>query len=171
MRRCLNCPEQSDSDLERRVCLCKPGFYLPFYKEDSVYTCIPCPLGADCSESANTYLTLKSEPGWWRASNMSLNFYRCPIRSQCLGSLPQSLNAAVDSTGTADCAPPYFLCATKCQSNRAAALCTQCLPNYRESVSGDCSPCPKGNNVVAVVFIIVGILIAVYEQTSTLTRA
>ena len=209
MRRCLNCPEQSDSDLERRVCLCKPGFYLPFYKQDSIYTCIPCPPGADCSAAGNTYFNLRSEVGWWRSSNSSLNFYRCPIRAQCLSSLPQGGSATytggfaqVEDTGPEDetrsaaargaselevlrrtrrlvegdaaisvpvdvCGPPYFRCATKCQSNRAAALCTQCLPNYRESVSGDCSLCPKGNNVVAVVFIVIGILIAVYENKRT----
>ncbi len=60
------------------------------------------------------------------------------------------------------CAPPNFLCSTQCKTNRAAALCTQCLPNYREDVSGACTPCPQGTSVVATVFVVIAILIGVW---------
>jgi hypothetical protein len=205
MVQCEACPAHGDSNFEGTECLCDPGYYLPFYKQDSKYTCIPCPIGADCSAAGNTYFNLRSEVGWWRSSNSSLNFYRCPIRAQCLSSVPQGGSATYtggfaqvddgeyDDTGDETrsaatwgasevlrrtrrlvgegdgatsvpvdvCGPPYFRCGTQCQTNRAAALCTQCLPNYREDVSGECSPCPTGNNVISVVFIVIAILIAV----------
>jgi hypothetical protein len=109
--------------------------------------------------AGNTFESLRSLAGWWRSSNSSLNFYRCPVRSQCLSTLPSGGSAVMvefdtapidvsqrrlldttDNTGAVDtsdiCGPPYFMCSTLCNNNRRAALCTQCLPGHREDLSG-----------------------------------
>jgi hypothetical protein len=95
---CIACPSNGFANFEHTACICSPGYYLPGYNFDSIFTCIPCPLGADCTNSGNTYYNLQSEAGWWRSSNSSLNFYRCPIRSQCIGSLPQGGSAVYDGS-------------------------------------------------------------------------
>jgi hypothetical protein len=41
-------------------------------------------LGGDCSNFGTTWFNLRSRSGWWRASNHTLQFYECFIRSYCL---------------------------------------------------------------------------------------
>jgi len=197
MTQCVPCREHGKSNLDKTACFCDPGYYLPYYRGDSDYPCFPCPTGADCTQSGNAYYNLKSLPGWWRSSNSSLNFYRCPIRGNCQGSeasggmLPytggdpsdpatlqhgrpeivrraamRTLSAAGPPQGPPEydrCGPPFFECATDCKGNRAAALCTQCLSGYRESMNGDCTPCPSGSgNVALTVLVVIVILIALW---------
>jgi hypothetical protein len=190
---CLLCPTNGFANFAKTECVCNEGYYLPTYKGDSVYTCIPCPIGADCSNTGNTWLNLRSLAGWWRSSNISTTFYRCPIRSQCLSSLAQggpadglqvpvayddedyttqdykpslvSKSSAFtnDESLPDNCAPPYFTCSTLCKNNRAAALCTRCLPHFREDISGVCTPCPTGStNIGLMVLIILGVIVGVW---------
>jgi len=232
MAKCQPCRAHGKSNLERTECACEPGFYLPYYLQDSIYRCVPCPVGGDCTSSGTTYYNLKSLPGWWRSSNSSLNFYRCPIRSNCQGSEAMGGAAQYTSGPTTDqtlaymhnrtqtmalapmghasdgatrgvvpseslafrplssdppnngggdggvspptdvCGPPYFECSTQCTGSRAAALCTQCLEGYRDTMGGACQPCPTGSaNVFVTVLIVLVILFALWLMFYVVLRS
>jgi hypothetical protein len=57
---------------------------------------------------------------------------------------PSITGSAVSSSTADPCGPPFFYCSTQCEGNRAAALCTQCSPHFREDYTGLCTPCPTG---------------------------
>jgi len=41
--------------------------------------CLPCPAGPDCGQPGLDFDSLVTQPGWWRPSNTSLNYYRCRV--------------------------------------------------------------------------------------------
>jgi hypothetical protein len=103
---CTPCESSAVSNFERTECLCNPGFYLPdtgFDLPGFVFRCEECPLGADCKSYGTRFSSLRALPGFWRATNETLNFYRCQIGAQCTGGLPLS-NLFTATSGT-NCAP------------------------------------------------------------------
>ncbi len=92
-RHCFPCPQFSTAGLGASLCTCNAGFFR------LNFTCVPCPLGADCTSSPTlrTQATLLSLPGYWRYLDPTLNvstalqalplFYPCPRSfASCLSS-------------------------------------------------------------------------------------
>jgi hypothetical protein len=127
---CKTCPANSQPSNDRRECLCNSGFYsvpmsnsshLPLIlldNEGALY-CAICPGGSDCSKIGTSWRTISTLAGYWRSSNETRTYYRCPVVTYCQG--------GVDS---------------ECDGNRGGPLCALCNPGYMEQSTGACTPCP-----------------------------
>ncbi len=148
---CVNCGALAVSSQDRTMCECIVGYYLPSYKAGSnEFNCIPCVEGADCTVVGTTWLNLKALPGYWRPSNTSSTFIRCPIPEQCTGGAASSAAFAEDGSSGSGCA-----------ANRAGIACSHCADGYRPSGIA-CVPCPEGDmqwTLLAVLIVVLIILI------------
>lgn len=180
---CITCPVNSESDYTKTNCLCDPGYYQPYYKPHSNdFTCVPCPVGADCSESGNAWNNLRARSGWWRANNHTLNFYECYIRSYCPGGLAAAQvfegSALIDQEDAIegrltiytrdqehDNADPldtgclFKDSSSPCAAYRCGIMCAYPVPGYRVDVGGTITECPTGT-VSWIVLIIIAIIVA-----------
>jgi ABC-type multidrug transport system fused ATPase/permease subunit len=153
---CAACGDRAVSSQDRTECFCKVGYYLPSYKPGSnEWSCVTCPTGADCLEQGTTWENLKALPGYWRPSNVSQTFIRCPIAEQCTGGEAVSANFAEDGSSGSGCA-----------ENRAGIACSTCVDGYRPSGTG-CVACPDGTIqwtmiVVLAVVVVLLVWISVY---------
>jgi len=199
---CIPCPDNSQPDFARQKCECNAGLYMPYYTPNSnVFTCMPCPIGGDCTQSGTAWYNIQALPGYWRANNHTLNFYECFIRSYCPGG-PASAQHFDDSYGGPSSKeiesydrlqgeltpyPTYaqhnwadpddsgclFLdSATPCTENRCGIMCSFCEPGYQSEVGGTCQPCPSGaGSYVMLVFIALIIIALMILQFYIILRA
>lgn len=128
---CTVCSQLSQPSFDRRKCECNAGYYQPYYVDRSNdFVCVHCPTGADCSVSGRTWLNLPALSGWWRPTNVSLNFYRCPLPSYCVGG--NAAASALSETSGSGCA-----------ENREGIMCSHCKEGYETATVGaGCVPCP-----------------------------
>ena len=80
---CLPCPAFSTTAAQGSatitLCLCKEGYYTR--QADGLVhggrDCVQCPPGTDCDTIGLKMQDLPLKPGWWRASNTSVDIQRC----------------------------------------------------------------------------------------------
>ena len=104
-------------------CICDAGHY---GTTDGTLTCVPCPVGASCSEPGATLELLPILPGYYRTSNTSDDLRRCPDfgnASGCVGGV---------AAGEGPCKPwlegPYCsLCNTTDTSRHYDSSSSECL--------------------------------------------
>jgi len=137
---CIRCSASSFSSTDRLTCICNVGLYAANANAStSEILCLPCPRGADCSESGLTIAKLNSIDGWWRADNSSLNFYRCLLPAHC-------------APGTATC-----------REYRTGPICSVCVDGYRsQSGTSRCQKCPTAStSTVTTIFLFILVVIVV----------
>jgi hypothetical protein len=137
MPQCLPCSESAESSDDGQQCLCSSGYYQPpIDSNQTSIPCLSCPHGADCEAKGQTLQGLATLAGWWRADNMSTDFYKCLLPSHCA-------NTRGDN----------------CLDNRAGPLCALCIEGYRaQSGLGKCVACPTrstGLGVTIILFILI----------------
>lgn len=129
---CVPCPPPLTSNPTRSGCVCDVGYYHTDinYINTTVPSsydtqgnpiwpkCTACPPGASCRITNLYWANLGTEPGYWRSSSLSLQFYRCQQDYACAGG---------DGSGT-------------CASSYTGDLCTQCIEDHYK-VAGICSAC------------------------------
>ena len=95
-------------------------------------------------------------PGYWRSSNVSTDFVKCPYPQACLGMV----------------APDYNLQGS-CKTGYLGILCTGCDVGYSRAFGFECLKCPNPvGNIVKLIFIVIILIIAVgYLIRSTLAGA
>eukprot|EP00744_Colponema_vietnamica_P003503 GILI01005362.1.p1 GENE.GILI01005362.1~~GILI01005362.1.p1 ORF type:complete len:817 (-),score=131.55 GILI01005362.1:71-2521(-) len=95
--------------------------------------CISCPTSqATCNGSE----VINAKPGYWRASDESLQFYECPKKEVCLG-------------GAAGCAEGY-----------SGAMCTVCAEGYGLGYRGSCDECDSlGVDIVVIMLLLIALLL------------
>jgi hypothetical protein len=161
---CETCDSQAVSNEDRTNCNCAAGLYAPsnisgcvneqnepLDLPDSQYLCcMPCPLGANCSDEGTIEATLVSEVGYWRG-NDSLTFYRCVSTRQCIGG-------------------------DECSPFREGPLCAFCEAGYASSDGiEDCTVCPT--NVTTswvvtafVIFLALAVVAGAYKLVLEMDR-
>lgn len=112
-----------------------------------MFNCQECPTGADCDSYGSKFSTLEALPGFWRPTNVSENFYRCPLRELCQGG--QAVSEAFDP----------LLSGSGCKAHRTGILCHACEPGWRSSGGTSCEPCPDDENQW-ILFLGVGVAVA-----------
>jgi hypothetical protein len=125
---------------------------LPNYVEGSnIFACEPCPDGADCTEPGSKWTNLRALVGWWRATNVSENFYRCLLREQCTGGAATSNVFGEGGSG--------------CRENREGILCAHCKSGYKEGDGGACVECPQSSaSIASAIFIAIGVCLLIAVQ-------
>ena len=89
---CLPCPAFSTTAAQGSAtitfCLCKEGYYTR--QADGLvhgeHDCVQCPPGTNCDTIGLKMQDLPLKPGWWRASNTSVDVQRCEDHSADKGS-------------------------------------------------------------------------------------
>ena len=163
---CYACPPLTTvANFLLTKCLCLPGYYMPFYTPGhNNFTCIDCPLGADCTQTGTDWTNLASLPCFWRANNVSTNFYRCPICTNCPGGLaagaPYSSQVDISTGGTYTDDDLWDATATPCQDHRGGILCSSCVTGYQEQTGGACVACPTGAGSVVLAAIVAIVLVS-----------
>jgi hypothetical protein len=75
------CVAGEELTVDNRCVACPPGFY-QYFDPEKVTPCKQCPKDANCSSGkAMVY----PKPGYWRSTNISENFIKCPNQAVCLG--------------------------------------------------------------------------------------
>lgn len=148
---CQNCPGDSVATAARTSCEC-PRFK---YWEELRPVCSKCPEGAYCEERGNTFSSLVAKEGYWRARNDSLTFYRCLVRSNCVGGQPE----AREST-------------SPCKPHHTGPLCHLCEENYYLTGGDSCSECPEGaSSWLFLVGILLIVVIFIWLQLYVVIRS
>lgn len=81
---CAACTENAVASDDRTTCICNEGYYADELDEDTTtIPCFECPHGALCDRRGLTRHTIMSQPGWWRANDDTLQFYRCLLPTHC----------------------------------------------------------------------------------------
>jgi hypothetical protein len=115
--------------------------------------CKPCPSDkADCSGGNE----IGPKPGYWRPSNTSSNFMRCPNPDVCLGWVA-----------------PHWNPKGQCAEGYGGVLCAECAPGYSLSGLAKCGKCPEmtSNVVKLVLMLILIICLFAFMVRSTLNSA
>lgn len=100
--------------------------------------CVRCPSGAICTSPDLSFSLLPTQSAYWRVSDLSHYFYRCPDPDACLG-----------GDGAGYCAP-----------NHDGVLCGLCTPGHYY-VAGSCVECSSDElATVQVVMVILAFAIA-----------
>lgn len=155
---CEACPDFSVPNFPKTECTCDEGYYFPDYEAGAALVCEECPVGADCSQAGSKWSTLESAPGFWRASQASLQFYLCLRPEHCAGG-PAPAVSDPDSSAT-------------CNGNRGGVLCSQCLDGYKEAAGGGCEKCPDGSGGwTLAIFVILLVFGALWLQVYVILRA
>ncbi|CAG9320353.1 unnamed protein product [Blepharisma stoltei] len=97
--------------------ICEAGTYNLIAGEP----CKDCPTSAKCYGKNNIF----PKPGYWRVSNLTDNFLKCPNSNACLGGI-----SANNSIG--DCKKGYY-----------GNLCQSCMEGYSRNGEDVCSKCPN----------------------------
>ena len=126
--RCLPCPStfytlESGSGILSNVTL----------RQLHNITCLPCPHGADCSES------IRSKPDYWgyRSEDMTIHFLPCPAKYCCQGHHCKSYNS--------------------CNKNREGKLCGRCRSGFSYGLlSAECVEENKCGNPLIWFIVILG---------------
>lgn len=157
---CAACGVLAVSSQDRRSCLCKVGYYLPSYKPGSnVWACTACPRGADCTALGTTWENLYALPGFWRPSNTSESFIRCPVPEQCTGGAAAAATFEEDGSSGSGCA-----------QYRQGIACSSCIEGYRPS-GKDCIACPEAKvQWITLVFLGLAVIIAVVVSVYIIIR-
>jgi hypothetical protein len=118
-------------------------------KADGALECIDCPhlLGSNCKTQDVTWDGVYAEPGWWTAGTKSDTYYKCPIKSSCLGGRILPTRNITLGAVKSECAEGY-----------AGVLCALCDSNYY--MSGEiCTICPesKRNSTIGVALLFCGL--------------
>lgn len=93
--------------------------------------------------------TLQADPGYWKPSNASVNFYRCIMQKNCQGGL-----------------------ASLCQANHQGPLCAICNPGYYGTLRGDCNVCPSKSDSWTYLLLVGSVtLLALWAQFFIVLRA
>jgi len=132
-------------------CDSSQGFSLTAMKEPG--DCVPCPSDkAECSGGTD----IGPKAGYWRPSNTSSNFLRCPNPDVCLGWVDPTWN-------------PLGECAT----GYSGVLCAECESGYSLTGLAKCAKCPEmtGNLVKLIGMMILVICLFSFMVRSTLIGA
>ena len=158
---CVACGALAISATDRTECLCIPGYWLPSYKSGSnKWECEPCTEGMDCREPGTTWLNLKALPGYWRPSNTSLEFIRCPVPEQCLGGAAAGAEFQEDGSS-----------GSQCKAHHAGIACTSCEDGYRLAGT-NCIKCLEGSlQWVVVALLAVAALILIWFSVHIILRS
>jgi hypothetical protein len=120
--------------VDNRCVACPPGFY-QYFDPEKVTPCKQCPKDANCSSGK---AVVYPKPGYWRSSNISENFIKCPNQAVCLGG---------DVTNALG----------KCEEGYGGIVCGDCDLDYSKSKQFECKKCPDRNrNIIQTVFILLG---------------
>ena len=164
---CVECPVGSfaaGTEVRDACLLCPAGTYGPgtgmtscvecpagsYAATEGLIACDDCPKGASCSAT-----TLTVNEGWYRASDLTLSLYECPVEEHCPG-----------GNGTT------------CMEGSEGVLCDTCSADYFVQYDGTCGAC-TGDEIVFVIVvwsIILAILAAMifkflqYAKSASLTQ-
>lgn len=158
---CVPCLVNSKANIERTECLCAVGYYLPstYLPGSNIFSCIECPIGADCSSSGNKWTNLRASAGFWRATNTSDRFYRCLLREHCLGGALVGSALSVKSD-------------VGCIENREGILCSHCKTGFREATGGICTTCPSSDASFALVALgAIALIFLLYVQIAVVVNS
>lgn len=106
---CIPCDANAIANEARTNCVCDTGYYAILTESSSEtgkskILCMRCDRGMRCDKPGLTVETLITQEGWWRSSNTSLAFYRCPLVVMC-------------DSGVA----------AACRGNREGPVCGECV--------------------------------------------
>ena len=137
-------------------CICEDAFF-----RDEEGSCKDCPAGASCQ--GRTVDLMELNPGYWRASPLTLNIIQCDeVRGKhiCLGSMVH-IEAQVEVGGSAN------LNAFECREGHHGNLCSECQEGYGKRL-GLCEKCAKveAEGIVYFVLGVGGVFMAVYLLVS-----
>ena len=113
--KCSPCPNNGVS-YDGETCACAIGFYWPTSSnKEGTLTCVACPEGAECTRENVREDEVTAAKGYWKSKkNNTLEFYSCPIRTNCIGG---------EST---------------CEGNHVGPLCQLCDDGYYRTAGDSC---------------------------------
>ncbi len=130
---------------------CESGFSLTAMKEPG--DCKPCDVEKASCTGGND---IGPKPGFWRPSNTSSNFMRCPNPDVCLGWIAPTWNPM-----------------GQCTEGYGGVLCAECAPGYSLTGTAKCAKCPEMGSNIAKLAIMTLLLIGMFSfmVRSTLNSA
>ena len=135
VRRCVIGEQQTkDPVTDKFICSpCPVGYYILRVPEDgTIEECKVCnPDSHMCLGGSK----VGPRPGYWRKSNVTNKFFKCPNPEACIGYTTPAPNSTEASqimgyNQTGWCAEGYY-----------GAFCSSCLPNYRQTSKNNCEKC------------------------------
>jgi hypothetical protein len=150
---CMSCPA-STATKERgaialNACVCAAGTYNSnLAGTDQSPTCIPCPVGANCTALGVTLLTMESSSGYYRPpwGMTTAEFWRCHgDRNDCAGGASSSAALEASTLEAARVVERGALVADgdqfQCAKANTGVLCSQCRPGYQRTDGVKCESC------------------------------
>eukprot|EP00347_Sterkiella_histriomuscorum_P022241 403331176 len=135
--------------IDKSCIVCPTGEYL-YQAPKSIVTCQKCDPNAICYG----LYKVAPKPGYWRSSNTSTNFIKCPNSFACLG------GNEYDPIGN-------------CSEGFKGVMCGNCMPGFKKASDFKCTICPsQGANAVQFTgLIIFAILVCSFLVRSTINSA
>lgn len=142
LRSCLLGEEQTTNSCN----ICQAGFY----NLDPGSSCVPCPTGAVC-EGRNIMFP---KAGYWRPSNSTDLFFKCPNENSCLSGDINNLIGICDKG--------YY-----------GNMCQICEHGYSRTSEHYCSKCPSkiSNTFILITVVLVSIMIVVIITRASIKAA
>lgn len=145
---CKPCPDGAVANDVRTQCVCSAGSFLenPDNVEQGNGTiprlriCQKCVSGMMCQNQGVTFENVRTQYGWWRNDNQSLNYLRCIYPAHCQGGRE-----------------------SVCGHSRTGTLCATCRAGYKATrLSSPCEICPdRTTSIWASAGIVIGISLVI----------